>query len=801
MKKNKPLVPLSKCSVKKQAFLLSGNGNWETHSLPECGIDSIVMHDGPCGLRVPSDDINDLSHDGVAKATCFPAPSLSACSWDPSLFFEFGTAMAKEAREKGTDIVLAPGINIKRNPLCGRNFEYYSEDPLLSGELGASFINGLQSKGVGASLKHFAANNCEYHRFTISSEVDMRALREIYLKGFEIAIKKSNPWTVMCSYNRVNGVYASQNEWLLDKVLRKDWNYEGVVLSDWGAVLDPILAHSRGLDIEMPSFEKTRPSKIALGVRKGLIPKERFEVSVHRVASLEEKVKSAKSNANPEDFKHIDSHEIAKKIALNSIVLAKNDNVLPLKSLKGVCVIGAFAKTPRFQGDGSAYINPENLTNCYDELVKAAGKEIPFAPGYDLSSEDDDENLRIDAVDLASTSKTVLLFLGTEEGTESEGYDRLDMRLPERQIRLFEAIAAQNENIVLILSSGAPVEIPFVSKCKAVLLSYFAGEAGGEALKSILLGESNPSGHLSESWPIHYIDCPSALFYPGDGDVSLYKESVFVGYRYYTTAKREVLFPFGYGLSYTDFSLTAFKVSRETLREGKNAKVSVKVTNVGKVPGATVVQLYVGAKSPKTIHPLRELRRFEKVYLEPKKSKVVTFELTYEDFAHYGVNSDAWVVNDDAYSIEIGLNCRDISFSKDISVHSGHRSRDMRFLVPDYFHLPLNGAWRVGDDAFEILLDHSVSKNIRKKKRPYRRNSTFRDIEGTFIGKKLKKKVLEFASSKSLPKQAYEQNFNSMMDMPLRHVLSLGYSEKQLNAIIALANRKPLSALLHLIFG
>lgn len=799
MSKKKGVLSLKDCSLKKQAKLLSGDGSWNTFSLPECAIKSVQMNDGPCGIRIPSKNLDNSNLETSLEATAFPTPSLLACSWDKNLLEEVGASFAYEAIAKGTDVLLAPGINIKRNPLCGRNFEYYSEDPLLAGELGASFINGLQAQGVGACLKHFAANNSEFHRLTSSSEVDMRALREIYLKGFEIAIKESHPWSVMCSYNRLNGVYASQNEWLLDHVLRNEWNYDGVLMSDWGAVLDPVLAHARGLDLEMPSFEKTRPSLLSKATKQGKITKARLLEETKRIADLSRKVEEAKKERKTEVQNN--GHEMALKAALNSIVLAKNDGVLPLKSFHGVCIIGPFAKEPHYQGFGSSHVYTSHLTNFYDEASKQFGKPLPYAKGYDPYGKENEDELRIDAVDLASTSKTVLLFLGTNYSEESEGYDRRDMRLDEKQIRLFEAIAAQNKNIVLILSSGAPLEIPFVSKCRAVLLEYLAGEAEGEALYSIVSGETNPSGHLAESWPIRYIDCPSSLFYPGESDVSLYKESIFVGYRYYLSAKREVLFPFGFGLSYTEFSLSNFKLSRETLREGQKVKVSVKVTNSGDKEGATVVQCYIGAKSKKTLHPLRELRAFEKIILAPKKSKTITFELPYEAFSHYGVTSESWVVNDDDYSIDLGLNCRDISFSKTIKVNSGHRSRDNRFVLPSYFHFASNGAWRISDDEFEVLLDHSVSKNVRKKKKKVSRNSTFKEIEHTFIGKKLKKQIVSLNEASSKDEYYKERNLPALMDLPLRFILTMGYSERILSAIISMANRNVFGAIFHLIFG
>ncbi len=795
MAKKKKVVPINKLPLKKQAKLLFGNGYWRTHGIKESDIHEIKMNDGPCGLRTPE---TDAMNSDILPATCFPAPCLSACSWDTELMRKMGHALAVEAIEKGTDLLLAPGINIKRNPLCGRNFEYLSEDPLLSGEMGAAYISGLQDYGVGACLKHFAANNCEYHRFTMSSEVDMRALREIYLKGFEIAIKKSHPWSVMCSYNRLNGVYASQNEWLLDTVLRKEWGYDGVLISDWCSVVDPVLAHARGLDLEMPSVDKSRPKLIAKAIKKGKIDRKRFDEEVTRIAALSKKVDEAKEKRSIEPIEPINAHQVAKEMALNSIVLAKNDGILPLKKLKDVCIIGAFAKEPHYRGAGSAKVKPKRLTSFYQEASKMFGADLPYAKGYDPKDQDDDEALRVDAIDLASTSKTVILFLGTYQQDDGEGYDRHDMRLDDRQVSLFEAIYAQNKNIIVVLSCGSALELPFIEKCRALMIDYLSGEAGGEALLSLIMGEANPSGHLAESWPIRYIDCPSSLYFPGEGDVSLYKESIFVGYRYYLSAKRDVLFPFGYGLSYTDFALSDGKVSRETLRDGQKVKVSIKVKNVGKVSGATVVQCYIGAKSEKTLHALRELKAFEKVFLAPGKSKTVTFEFAYSAFAHYGVTSEKLVVNDDDYSIDIGLNCRDISFSKTLKVVSSHHSRDMHFLLPGYFSKPQNGAWRISDNEFEVLLDHSVSKNIRRKKKKFHRNNTIKDLERTLIGKYLKKKLVAQMTACASDYPSVDMAIEVGMNFPLRSAI---LEENKLAFVIHMANHRPIAAIFRLIFG
>lgn len=792
MAKKKTIDSPLNLPLKKQAVLLSGNGMWETNAIPLANVKPVVMHDGPLGLRIPQEGTHYVT------ATCFPAPSLSACSWDKDLLNELGKAFAYECIERNTDILLAPGINIKRNPLCGRNFEYYSEDPLLAGKLGAAFINGLQGEGVGASLKHFAANSCETGRFIVSSEVDKRALMEIYLRGFEIAVKESKPWTVMCSYNRINGTYSSQNEWLLDAVLRKTWGYKGVVVSDWGAVLDPVTAHARGLDLEMPCNDKKRASLLASATRRGILPKKRFNDEVKHLLDLEKKARKRPQNL-PKTKQNL-GHKTALKVALESVVLAKNDGVLPLKSLKNCCVIGLYAKEPCYMGDGSAEVYTESLKTFYDEASKRLGAPIPYAQGFDPLGKEDEDNLRLDALELASKSDTVLLFLGSKPHDDHEGYDRPDMRLPENQLRLLEAVSEQNKNIILFLSGGAPVELPFLSKVRGLFLTYLIGEVHGEALIPLLLGEKNPSGHLAETWPLRYIDCPSSLTYPSDSGLSLYKESIFVGYRYYLTAEREVLFPFGHGLSYSKFSLSKGKMSVETLREGKSVTVSGTVKNTSKRDGAVLLQCYVGYTGEKSIHPLRELKDFAKIFVKAGESQEFSFTLPYETFAHFSETSDGWVVSDGEYRIEIGFNCQDIQIQKSLKVVSSYKERDRRYVLPSYYKLPSNGALRISDEEFEILLGHSVFKNARKSRKRFRRNSTFGEIKNTFIGKIILKRYMKMNEGEKDPVR-YKANIDTFLLTPIRFAVVFGFDDRKINAVVSMANRNPLGALWHLIFG
>lgn len=789
-------LDLVNAPLRIKASLLSGNGTWETTALPKYGIGRVEMHDGPLGLRKPKGDGIGLNES--LPATLFPSPALLACSWDQAVLASVGKAIGNECKANGTNVLLAPGLNIKRNPLCGRNFEYYSEDPLLSGEMGAGFVKGIQSVGVGACIKHFACNNQEKRRMYYSAEVDERALNDIYLKPFQIAIEESNPWMVMASYNRLNGTYCAENPHLLNTILREAWHYEGVSVSDWGAVDDPVAAHAAGLDLEMPVLSKRRTKAIKRGVKNRRISRSRFEEEAKRMKELEKKARAGeKIPVDPS----IDSYHVALNAAIQSIVLAKNEkSILPLKSFDDVCIIGALAKNPNLMGGGSSMVNATFTTNFYEMASKEAGTALPYASGYRLDEDSDDEELSFEAMDLASRHKYVIFFAGPSVGEDSEMYDRLDMRLPSNQSKLFESIRSLNKNIILIVNSGSPVELPIAEESKAVIITYFAGAATGEALLRIVLGQDNPSGHLAESWPLRYLDVPSADFYGEDKASSLYKESIFVGYRFYVTSKKRTLFPFGHGLSYSSFEYSNLKISRQKLPAGKTLKVMATVTNVSDVAGAAVIQLYVGANNEKTLHPLRELKGFQKVFLAPHKSAVVSFTLPYEAFAHSQTNRDGLVVDDDIYTIEIGNSAEEIALSVQIPVISPNKPANMRFLTPSYFRMRSAGAFRVSDEEFEILLNHRPWRG-RRSKRPYNRNSTFKDIANAFVGKKIVKRLKKEAFDPSLPSDINERRFNALLEMPLRSMLTAGISAKKMNALIALLNHRPLLALLFLLFG
>jgi beta-glucosidase len=803
MASNKSAVDgVKKLNNKQKVSLLYGKGVWWTNAISGTPIVSIEMHDGPCGLRRPTGGKPKAGEmvEASFPSTCFPAPCLTACSWDPSLLAKMGERVGLECVHQNTDMILAPGVNIKRNPLCGRNFEYLSEDPLLAGKMAAGYIEGVQGKGVGTSLKHFAANNQEFRRLTYSSEVDQRALREIYLKPFEIAVKEAKPWTVMCSYNRINGVYSADNDWLLKNVLREEWGYQGVVISDWGATTDPVESHNHGLDIEMPCSEK-RAKELARAIRKGRLHQADVDASAARIAALSD-LKAARKD-NESAFNYGMSHQVALSVAEQSIILAKNDRgILPLSSYQNCCIIGGLAKEARYQGGGSSEVNPQNLVSFLEAAnVGGSAQGIPFAPGYCLHNGEDADKLKIDAVDLASAAKTVILVLGLPLKKESEGYDRNNMRLPEDQYQLFDAIYHVNQNIVLVLLCGAPVELPFFDQVKAALVAYLPGEAGGTAISNILLGKANPSGHFAESWPYHYTDVPSYEFYPGHGDVSLYKESIFVGYRYYLSAGKEVQFPFGYGLSYSKFAYADLKVSKDTLKPGMKLGVSFTLSNVSKVDGSEVVQLYVGENSPKVIKPLRELRAFQKIALSAGASSKVSFELSYEDFAHYDPTMERYVVEGGTYRIEIGSSSDKIALKEKIQVVSTYQTMSLMSQLPSYYHLDKPGYLKVPNEEFSILLGHQIPHEVDHHHRPFTLNSTMDDISNTFIGKILAKQVHKMVYNPDKSEEDNEAYIKMMMESPLRMIPVSGMKEGVALFVRDAANGRYLKGVWNYFFG
>ena len=654
---------ISQMTLEEKAGLCSGLDFWHTKPVERLGVASVMVSDGPHGLRKQDDKADHLGVNDSIKAVCMPAACATAASFDRALIGRMGEAIGDSCQHERLGVVLGPAVNIKRSPLCGRNFEYISEDPYLAGEMAAAYINGVQSKGVGTSIKHFAANNQEHRRMSSSSNVDERTLREIYLPAFETAVKKAKPWTVMCSYNRLNGVFASEHPWLLSDVLRKEWGFEGYVMSDWGAVSDRVAGVAAGLDLEMPASGGINDRKIVEAVRSGRLDETVVDQAVERILRINEKYLQNARPDTPWD-KEAD-HLFSAQIAGECMVLLKNEGLLPLSKEDNVAFIGEFAEKPRFQGGGSSHINCFKTASA---LEAAEGLKVTYAQGYSAADDAVDDGMIAQAAAAARAAKEAVVFAGLPDSYESEGYDRSHMALPECQNRLIEAVAAANPNTVVVLHNGSPVEMPWLGKVKAVLEAYLGGQAVGLATVRVLEGEVNPSGHLAETFPVKLADNPSYLFYGGEGDEADYREGVFVGYRYYDKKDMDVLFPFGHGLSYTTFAYSNLRLSAAEITGRDTLTVTITATNTGTVPGKTVVQLYIGDKESTVLRPMRELKGFEKIELQPGESKDVSFILDKRSFAYWNAQLGDWYVETGEFIIEVGQSSRAIDVSGTVTV-------------------------------------------------------------------------------------------------------------------------------------
>ncbi|MGI5156571.1 glycoside hydrolase family 3 C-terminal domain-containing protein [Microbispora sp. CA-102843] len=646
-------LALNALTLEQKAALLSGRDFWTTKPLEEAGIPSITLCDGPHGVRREAGGTDHLGLNESMPATCFPPAVAVGSSWDPEVAARIGAAVGREGRALGVAVVLGPGVNIKRSPLCGRNFEYYSEDPLLSGVLAAAHVSALQAEGPGASVKHFAANNQETERMRVSADVDERTLREIYFPAFERVVTQARPATVMCSYNRVNGVHASQNRWLLTDVLRREWGFNGVVVSDWGAVQDRVAALAAGLDLEMPGTGGASDRRIVDAVRAGDLDEAVVNASVRRVAALTER-HSGVSGAFDADA----HHALARELAAECAVLLKNeDGTLPLSAGARIAVIGEFAARPRFQGGGSSHVNATRVDAALD-AIRAFTPDVAYAQGFSLDGSGDARELREAATEAAASADVAVVFAGLGELEESEGFDRETIDLPAAQVALIRAVAAAARRTVVVLSNGGVVSMEgWHDDVDAVLEGWLLGQAGGSAVADLLFGVVNPSGRLAESIPVRLKDTPSYLNFPGEAGHVRYGEGVMVGYRYYETVELPVRYPFGHGLSYTTFAIGRLKV----VRTGDDtATVTVTVTNTGERAGKHVVQVYVATSAGPVRRPARELRAFTKVSLAPGESRTVTLRLDRRAFAYYDVPLGRWVVAPGDYTIQIGENASSV---------------------------------------------------------------------------------------------------------------------------------------------
>ena len=652
-------------TLEEKTRLCGGEDFWHLRTVDRLGIPQIMVSDGPHGLRKQKDTPDHLGHNDSIKAVCFPAACASASSFDKSLLFSMGEDLGDECQAENVSVLLGPAINIKRSPLCGRNFEYISEDPYLAGKVASALIKGIQSKKVGTSLKHFAANNQEFFRTTVDTIVDERTLREIYLAGFEIAVKEAQPWTIMCSYNRINGLHASENPWLLTKVLRDEWGFNGFVVSDWFAVNDRVSGIKAGLDLEMPYSGGHNDEALLEAVKNGTLPESVLDTAVTRILT---KLFEYVDNHKPAQFDRDKDHKKTAEIEKESAVLLKNDcEALPLKKDQKIAFIGGFAEKPRYQGGGSSHINSHKVTSAL-EVAKAQGIAVQYAYGFSVT-EDKEEAAAIEyAVKVAKEAEAAVIFAGLPDIIESEGYDRVNMRLPACQNAVISAVAAVQPNTVVVLHNGSPIEMPWIKQVKAVLELYLGGQAVGEAAFSLLFGQTNPSGKLAETFPLRLEDTPSYGNFPGNGRTVQYTEGIFVGYRYYDYRKMPVLFPFGHGLSYTTFSYSNLKLDKTELKDTETLNVTVDITNTGKVAGKEIVQLYVEDKTGSAIRPIRELKGFEKLSLEPGETGTVSFTLDKRSFAWYHTGLGDWYASCGVYNIVIGASSRDLRLSAPVTL-------------------------------------------------------------------------------------------------------------------------------------
>ncbi len=739
---------INKLTLEEKIALLAGHNFMFTNEIPRLGIPSIRMSDGPHGLRIQG--IEEAGVMAVSTATCFPNAATTANSWNPELLQKMGKAMAEEARFYGIDIILGPGVNIKRNPLCGRNFEYFSEDPLLAGVLGAAEVSGIQSEGIGTSLKHFAFNNEENHRYMGDSVVDMRAAREIYLKPFEYIVKNAHPETIMNGYNLVNGVHCSENKWLLTDILRDEWGFDGLVMTDWGATHDRIKGIKAGTDLEMPGDTPICRKWIYDAIKDGSLDEKELDEKVLNVLDLVSK------HINKIKLETVDwnaHHKLAGKIAEQSAVLLKNDGLLPLNKEEKLCVVGELFEKMRYQGSGSSMINPHTLTTCKDAFEKNEVNFVYFK-GYKQNDTKQTEALIKEAIEGCKDFDKVLLFIGLTDYEESEGGDRENMSLPQNQLDLINALVKENKKIIVVLFGGSVVELPFFDDVDSILNMFLPGQNGGEATYKLLFGESNPCGRLSETWPIKYSDVPYFEEF-GKTKQPVYKESIFVGYRYYLSANKEVRFPFGYGLSYT-----SFEYSDLSIKEKEDEIVAtLTVKNIGVKEGREIVQLYVQGPDTDFFKPIRELKDFTLVNLKPNESKKVEIIISKEDLKHWDLKHKKYRLEAGEYKIQICQNARDVILEKSISLDGENLDeiyeKNIGIL---YKNLNLD---QINNEIFEKMSGTKIPELSKLK--PITLESRLPELRQTLPGKILYKVVISVANkemrkAKKLPEGSDKDN-------------------------------------------
>ena len=750
---------ISKLTLEEKCHLLSGRDFWQTQSVKRLGVENMTLSDGPHGLRKQEGAGDQLGLNGSLPATCYPTAATMANSWDPTLGEELGKMLGEEAASQDVCVLLGPGLNIKRNPFCGRNFEYFSEDPYLAGKMAAGYIRGIQANGVSACPKHFAANNTELRRMASNSVMDERTLREIYLTGFEIAVKEAHPKSIMSSYNMVNGVYANENKHLLQEILRDDWGFDGFVVSDWGACNDFTDGVRAGSHLEMPSTGGDSPRQLMQAIYEGRISEDEVDVRVDELLDVMLATRAAVDPLKGKPFDIEAHHAFAQKCSEQSIVLLKNeDNILPLKKGSRVAVIGEFAQKARYQGAGSSVVNCTKLDHTMDVIGNFDLDVVGFEPGYPRHG-DPDEAMRRKAVELALKADYVLLYLGLDEISESEGLDRSTLAIPQCQIEVLNAVSAANPNVIVVMSAGSSVEMPWLGRCKGLVHGYLCGQAGASAVLRVILGEVNPSGKLSESYPVKYEDCSSAPYFPAKERSVEYREGLYVGYRYYDTAGISVTFPFGFGLSYTTFEYSDIKATDKS--------VTFTLKNTGSMDGAEVAQIYVSAKNPSVYRPAKELKGFAKVFLKAGESKEVTIELDDKAFRYFNGKTNRFEIDGGEYDILVGASVADIKLSATVAVAGTDAPvpKDLS-TIPSYVKGDIK---KISDAEFEALLGHAIPDG--KWAGSIQPNDAIAQLYyANSLKARIVWKVLDGMLKKSIKKGEPDLNITFIYNMPIRAI-------------------------------
>lgn len=789
---------ISQMTLEEKASMCDGLDYWHSQPIERLGIKSISLNDGPHGIRKKGDpDAAKKGETSLLKgvpAICFPTASATACSWDPDLIEKMGEALGDECLKEKVSVLLGPGTNIKRSPLCGRNFEYFSEDPLLAGEMAASFINGVQSKGIGTSLKHYAANNQETRRMTVNSVVDERTLREIYLAPFETAVKKAQPWTVMCSYNRLNGTYAAENKWLLTDVLRGDFGYEGLVVTDWGAENQRVPGLLAGQELEMPTSSGEGARLIAEAVKNGTVDESVLDEAVDKLIDMVKKAEKVLGDYTYDADAH---HQLAREIAAQCMVLMKNDGgLLPLKKDAKIAVIGEMAMKPRYQGAGSSLINPIKIDSAYDTMTQM-GIKFDYAQGYATSKKgrkSDDEYIA-DAVAKAKNTDVAVLFIGLTDEFETEGNDRKHLGIPPLHDRLVNEVLKVNKNVVVVLSGGASIEMPWADEVPAILNAFLTGQASGSAVCDILFGDVNPGGKLSETYPVMLSDNSSVNYFPGTPVSVEYRESIYVGYRYYDTAGKAVRFPFGHGLSYTTFEYSDLQLSADKIQDTDTLKVTFKIKNTGDRDGAEVAQLYVSDVESTIFRPVKELKGFKKVFLKAGEEKTVEIELSKRAFAYYNVNLQDWHVESGEFKILVGASSRDIKLEASVQVESTVEAEipDYRQTAPSYYGADI---MHISDGEFAAVLGHEIPPSQRDKSQPLTILNTLEDAADGKWGGRLNRMLKKFLGTETMAGAVALQT-------PIKNFISMSFglfSPKMADGLLIILNEDKMCKGLGIIF-